>query len=70
MPKESHDHDYLTPSEVSQLTRKPVASLAVDRCLRRDHPPFLRIGRKIIYRKTDVLAWLEAHRVDPKREVR
>jgi hypothetical protein len=63
MPIDSHDHEFLTPNEVGELTRKPVASLAVDRCLRRDHPPFLKIGRKILYKKSDVLAWLESHRV-------
>ena len=54
------EHDYLTPPEVSGIIRKPIKSMAVDRCLRRDHPPYLKIGRKILYRRSDVLAWLEA----------
>jgi hypothetical protein len=65
----SLEHDYLTPGELSELTRKPVKSLAVERCLGRDHPPFLRIGRKILYRKADVLAWLESHVVKPAASV-
>ncbi len=28
-------------------------------------PPFYRLGRKIIYRGTDLNAWAEASRVDP-----
>lgn len=58
-------HEFLTPREVSDLIRKPVSSMAVDRCLRHDHPPYLKVGRKIIYKKSDVLAWMEAHRVTP-----
>lgn len=63
-------HDFLTPPELAQWIRKPVASLAVDRCLRRDHPPYVKVGRKVLYRRADVVAWLEAHRVDQKREAR
>lgn len=58
-------HEYMTPREVAELIRKPVSSLAVDRCQRRDHPPYLKIGRKILYNKSEVLAWLESHRVTP-----
>jgi len=58
-------HEFLTPREVSDLIRVPVSSMAVHRCLRHDHPPYLKVGRKIIYKKTDVLEWLESHRVTP-----
>jgi hypothetical protein len=65
MTDTSISHDYLTPEEVSELTRQPVKSMAVARCLRRDHPPYLKVGRKILYRRADVLAWLDAHVVSP-----
>lgn len=58
-------HDYLRPEEVSELIRQPVKSMAVARCTRRDHPPYLKVGRKILYRRADVLAWLDAHIVNP-----
>ncbi len=61
----SISHDYLVPSEVAELMRRPVESLAVDRCMRRDHPPYLKTGRKVLYRRADVLAWLDAHIVNP-----
>lgn len=59
------EEELLTPTEVARLRRTTVAALAVERCARRDHPPFFRIGRKILYRKTDILEWLERHRIDP-----
>jgi hypothetical protein len=62
------EHDYLTPSEVAELMRRPVESLAVDRCMRREHPPYLKVGRKVLYRRADVLAWLDAHAVNPSRQ--
>ncbi len=62
------EHEYMKPKEVSELTRQPVESMAVARSLRRDHPPFLKVGRRILYKRTDVLAWLDAHAVNPTRE--
>lgn len=59
------EHDFMVPSEVAELLRRPVGSLAVDRCTRRDHPPYLKTGHKILYRRADVLAWLDAHVVNP-----
>jgi hypothetical protein len=56
------ENEFLLPDEVARLLRKPNRKvLAVDRCLRRDHPPYIKIGRKILYKRADVLAWLEAH---------
>lgn len=31
-------------------------------------PPFYRLGRKIVYRGSDLNSWAEAQRVDPKRD--
>jgi predicted DNA-binding transcriptional regulator AlpA len=36
--------------------------------MRRDHPPYIKTGRKVLYRRADVLAWLEKHAVNPTRE--
>lgn len=62
------EHEYMVPGEVAELLRRPVGSLAVDRCARRDHPPYLKTGRKVLYRRSDVLAWLNAHIVSGKSE--
>ena len=59
------ENEFLVPDEVARLLRKPNKKvLAVDRCLRRDHPPYIKIGRKILYKRADVLAWLDAHVVN------
>lgn len=35
-----------------------------------DSPPFIRVSeRKIRYRLSDVLAWVESHRIEPKKAV-
>lgn len=68
-PRES-EAEYLLSAEVAVLLRKPPRGMAVERCLRRDHPPYIKIGRKILYKRADVLAWLEAHVVNaPARGV-
>jgi excisionase family DNA binding protein len=62
----AHENEFLTGDEAARLLRKPNRKvLAVERCLRKDHPPYIKIGRKILYRRADVLAWLEAHVVNP-----
>jgi hypothetical protein len=55
----------LTSTEAARLLRKPPGVMPVERCRRVDHPPYLRMGRKILYREADVLAWLESHLVTP-----
>lgn len=62
----NENDEVMLTDEVAEFLRKPTAkSLAMDRYLRRDTPPYLKIGRRILYRRSDVLAWLEAHRVMP-----
>lgn len=48
----------LTPDEVAARWGLHPATLANWRCARKG-PPFLRIGRKILYREADVIAWEE-----------
>ncbi|MFN9213108.1 MAG: DNA-binding protein [Gemmatimonadota bacterium] len=53
--------EYLTPHEVSAITRRAVQSLAKDRMTDRGIP-FVKLGRRVVYARRDVLAFLEAHR--------
>ena len=62
--------EMLTPREVADLLRTTPHCLAVSRCCRRPTPPYLRIGRRILYRRADVEAWLATRVIDPAREVR
>lgn len=33
---------------------------------KRQGPPFIRAGRRVVYRTQDLLHWQEVHRVDPE----
>ncbi|HWM73712.1 MAG TPA: helix-turn-helix domain-containing protein [Nocardioides sp.] len=48
----------LTIEEVSGMTRQPVGTLRYWRHLGVG-PPSARIGRRVMYRESDVLAWLD-----------
>ena len=54
----------LTSKEVAPILHTTARSLAVMRCKRCDHPPYLKVGRKVLYRWTDLIAWLDAHIVN------
>jgi Helix-turn-helix domain len=59
----------LTPPELARLLRTTPNSLAQDRYLGRG-VPFVRHGRKVLYARTDVVAYLEGnrcHRTDDPR---
>ena len=55
----------LTPKEVSKLIARAEQSLANDRCARRGLP-YVKIGRSVRYKLTDVLSYAEARRIDPE----
>lgn len=57
--------DLMTSDETARMLRTTRQALAAQRCMRRDHPPYLKMGRKVLYSRAAVLEWLEAHRVDP-----
>lgn len=53
------DDQYLTPPETAELVRRPTSTLAYWRH-RDEGPPYAKIGRRVVYRRSDVLAWMEA----------
>lgn len=53
---------YLTTEQVSQFTGLSIKALETMR-YKRIGPPFLRIGRRIRYLRSDIVAWLERERV-------
>ncbi|MGI8760008.1 MAG: helix-turn-helix transcriptional regulator [Jatrophihabitantaceae bacterium] len=61
-PTEPHGHDdrLLTITEAADLTRLPVATLRFKRH-DRSGPRSFRMGRRVFYWLTDVLAWIEQH---------
>lgn len=56
------DSELLTASETANFLRTTPGSLANLRC-QGEGPPYLRLGRRILYEKKEVLKWLEKHRV-------
>lgn len=58
-PSSTDIEPLLTENQVSQLIGRAVPTLQKDR-LRGDGPPFLKVGRHVRYRPSDVKAWLDA----------
>jgi predicted DNA-binding transcriptional regulator AlpA len=50
--------EYLTLPEVSALIHTPTATLYQWRT-KRIGPPSIKVGRRVIYRRTDLEKWLE-----------
>jgi hypothetical protein len=57
--------EFMSPPQLAPVVHKTVSSLAQDRYLRRGIP-YTRSGRKILYARQDVVAYLTARRTDPE----
>ncbi len=62
LPEPVVGEEFLTPRQVSKLVSIPLKGLEARRHRRQD-PPFYRVGRKIYYRRAEVIAWMEKGRV-------
>ena len=56
-----HEADLLTIAEAAQLLRTPVATLRYWRH-RNTGPRSFRLGRRVLYRRDDLHAWIDAQR--------
>ena len=52
-----HDHDLLTIGEAAEVVRAPVATLRYWRHVGIG-PRSFRLGRRVLYRATDLYAWI------------
>lgn len=52
-----NDSDYLTAQEAADLVRRPASTLAYWRH-RGEGPQFAKVGKRVLYRRADVEAWL------------
>jgi hypothetical protein len=59
--------EFMTPEETAKVVRKTEGTLATDRYLGRGLP-YIKAGRKVLYARSDVLAYLAAGRTDPQEE--
>jgi hypothetical protein len=57
--------EFLTCDETARWLRTSRGRLAVQRCRKLDGPAFIKLQRKVLYRRADVLEWLESRRIDP-----
>jgi hypothetical protein len=62
MTDQPADPEYLTHREAAALLRSTPAALHV-----RNHegkgPPRLKVGKRLLYPRVELLAWIESHRV-------
>jgi predicted DNA-binding transcriptional regulator AlpA len=56
--------EYLTEREVVELTGRALSTLRNDRATGRGFP-YVKWGRFVRYRKRDVIAFMESHKVKP-----
>lgn len=52
------EDELLTAAEVSEATRRPIGTLYNMRS-RGEGPPSFKVGGKVMYRKSAVIAWIE-----------
>ncbi len=65
MPERTADHqpELLTITEAAEVLRTPVATLRYWRHLGTG-PRSFRLGRRVLYRRDDLHAWIDAQRGD------
>jgi predicted DNA-binding transcriptional regulator AlpA len=57
MPVTNTDDDLLTTAEVAVITRAPASTVRYWRHIG-SGPPSFRLGRRVVYRRGDVHAWI------------
>jgi excisionase family DNA binding protein len=55
------DSEYMTTKEVADLLRTPIESVRFWRHVRKG-PPSFKVGRRVLYARKDVEAWIAAAR--------
>lgn len=55
--------EYFTEDEVAQALGITRERLQVRRSLGENHPPYVKIGRKILYPKTDFVRWFKSQKL-------
>jgi hypothetical protein len=62
---ENNNIRYLTPLEVEKITGRKLQTLANER-YRGEGIEYYKIGASVRYKLSDVLAFMERHRIDPE----
>lgn len=61
---------YYSPQQLAELLQTTVQTLASWRSSGRYNLPFIKVGRKVLYRSEDVDAWLDARLKKSSGEVK
>ena len=65
---ENAPRSYLTAQEAAEYLRVSMEFLKRRRIAGKDGPPFLRLGGRVVYRRTDVDRWAAGCIVNPSTE--
>ena len=58
-----HEFEYVTPRQAAEFLGVSVGTLEVWRCTKRYRLPYLKCGRLVRYRKSDLVNFLESREV-------
>jgi len=57
------EEDYLTTKQVAEMTGLSVSFFEVGRSLASPgHPPYLKVGSRVLYSRSDIVEWLDKRR--------
>lgn len=56
--------DFYTEDEMCKLLNYKQTTLRKNRCIRKNHPPFMKLGNQIIYPKREYLRWVHSKAVE------
>ncbi len=59
---------YIDEREVARITSFSLSTLRNERCTRRLKIPHYKVGRSVRYKFSDIIDFMEAHRIDPKQD--
>jgi len=60
---------FLKDSEVHELTGLGLSTLRNYRHLRKG-PPYVKVGRAVLYERSDVIAWLNSQKIQTRDSIR
>ena len=55
--------DYFTEKELAVILRMSPNTLQKNRSLGKGHPPFIKVGKMVLYPRKEFDAWIKSHRL-------
>jgi|GEM_PF-6581746 len=63
------EEDYFSEEEMAAILRIKKATLKQNRCLKKNHPPFVKVGNSILYPKSEFSSWKDSRIVRERPSV-